>query len=89
MAIIENDLEELCIDWLKDNSYEYVHSDEISYDGANQERAKFSEVVLKPRLIKSITDLNPNIASEYISKAVEKLANYRSQSIVDLSLIHI
>ena len=35
MAIIENDLEEICIDWLKDNSYEYIHSDEISYDGAN------------------------------------------------------
>lgn len=83
MAIIENDLEEICIDWLKDSGYEYFHNDEISYDGASQERSKFSEVVLKSRLLKSITDLNPNIASEYTLKAVDKLANYRSQSVVD------
>ena len=83
MGIIENDLEEICIDWLKDSGYEYFHSDELSYDGAYQERVKFSEVVLKPRLLKSITDLNPNVDNENVLKAVDKLANYRSQSIVD------
>ncbi len=83
MAIVENDLEEICIDWLIDNRYEYFHSDEISYDGANQERAKFSEVVLKNRLLNSISELNENISQTDILKAVDKLANYRSQSIVD------
>lgn len=83
MAIIENDLEEICVDWLESQGYQYLHGDEISNEGAYQEREKFSEVVLKPRLTAAIEKLNPNANPEDLKQAVTKLVNYRSQSIVD------
>ncbi|WP_419637386.1 type I restriction endonuclease, partial [Thiolapillus sp.] len=46
-------------------------------------RRKYLEVVLRPRLHEALDRLNPSLPSSALEEAVQKIASYGSQSLVD------
>lgn len=79
----ENDLEDLCFEWLDDMGYECILGEKISPGAQQEEREHYSDVVLKERLRTALNDLNPDSPVSEINQAHDKLCAYSSQSIVD------
>src|SRR6185312_3763850 len=79
----EDHLESACLDWLRELGWSCVHGDEVSPGGAQNARVRYSDVVLVPRLRKAAQRLNPELAAAEIDEAVDKLAGYGAQSLVD------
>jgi len=70
----ENNLaEEPVIEWLKEMGYDYEFGPDLAPGGSLQERNSFREVVLIPRLKRSIKRLNPELCDEAIDEAVLKI----------------
>lgn len=79
----ENHLEELCFDWLAELGYECLMGDEVSLGGSEEDRARYSEVVLASRLQSALKRFNPAASSSELSEAFNKLAGYASQSLIE------
>ncbi|HEX5353670.1 MAG TPA: type I restriction endonuclease subunit R [Rhodanobacteraceae bacterium] len=79
----EDHLESACLDWLRELGWTCVHGDDVSPGGAQGARARYSDVVLAPRLREAVQRLNPGLAASEIDEAVDKLAGYGAQSLVD------
>lgn len=79
----ENDLEDLCFDWLSEMGFECIGGDQVSPGGPNAEREHFSDVVLSHRLRDTLERLNPDIPMDEIEQAHHRLSTYSSQSIID------
>lgn len=79
----ENHLEELCFDWLAELGYECLLGDEVSPNGAEEDRARYSDVVLGSRLQSALKRFNPTASARELSEAFNKIAGYASQSLVD------
>ncbi|WP_419627961.1 type I restriction endonuclease, partial [Thiolapillus sp.] len=79
----ENDLETACLNWLSDLDYECLTGDDVSAGGSHGARRKYLEVVLRPRLHEALDRLNPSLPSSALEEAVQKIASYGSQSLVD------
>lgn len=73
MAVISEDhIEQIIIQEFIDLGYSYVNGADISPEGTSQER-DYNEVVLKNRLITSISKINPNVPYEAKEEAVKKV----------------
>lgn len=79
----ENHLEDACFDWLSDLGYEVIMGDEVSPGGANQERERYSEVVLSERLRSALVRFNPTCSMSEINDAFNKISGFSSQSIIE------
>lgn len=79
----ENHLEDLCFDWLAELGYECLLGDEVSPNGAEEDRARYSDVVLGSRLQSALKRFNPTASATELSEAFNKIAGYASQSLVD------
>lgn len=79
----ENDLEDLCFEWLDDIGIECVLGEQLSPGSDNAEREHYSDVVLRLRLHDALTRLNANSPTAEIEEAHAKLCAYASQSTVD------
>lgn len=79
----ENHLEVACLDWLVSLGWTCLHADEVSPGREQEARARYSDVVLTPRLRVAIERLNPELTSSEIDEGVNRLAMYGAQSIVD------
>mgnify|MGYP000352285634 CR=1 FL=1 len=79
----ENHLEDACLEWLAAHGYDCLHGDDVSLGGAQEARAKFSEVVLTPRLRPAVARLNPSLSAAEVDDAVSRLATYSNQSVID------
>lgn len=79
----ENHLEDLCLDWLAELGYECLLGDEVSPNGAEEDRARYSDVVLGSRLQSALKRFNPTASARELSEAFNKIAGYASQSLVD------
>lgn len=67
----ENNLaEQPVIDWLKELGYDYEFGPDLAPGGSLQERNSFRDVVLVPRLKRSIKRLNPELHDEAIDETV-------------------
>lgn len=60
-----------------------MHGDDVSPGGTQYARARYSDVVLAPRLREAVQRLNPRLTAAEIDEAVDKLAGYGAQSLVD------
>lgn len=80
--IAESDYEELLIDLLSDEGYEYVSGPDISPDGVRPERKEYQEVILKDRLICKMQEINPKIDSDTLIEAYKKILSVQSNSII-------
>lgn len=79
----EDHLESACLEWLEELGWTNAHGDDVSPGGMQEARARYSEVVLSPRLRQAAVRLNPALMAAEIDEAVDKLAGYSAQSLVD------
>jgi len=88
--MIENDLEYLAIDLLKELGYQYVHGLDIAPDGeavsnffSNEyKREDYSEVLLRGFLHECLSRINPNVPDEALRDAIRKLSNISTDNLV-------
>jgi type I restriction enzyme R subunit len=59
--INENQLEQLCLSWFKENGYQTVTGKQISPEGDSPERDNYSQVILHDRLVSQLKIINPQI----------------------------
>ena len=83
MAITEDDLEQLCIVWMQELGYTYLHGDTIAPSSPTPERKKYAETILKGRLESALRKFNPSLPDTSILEAVRYVANYASTSLVE------
>lgn len=66
----EEQLENLCLEWFRNNGWEIANGTEYSPDTENSERTDYHEVVLKKTLYSSIEKLNPHLPAYAVEQAV-------------------
>lgn len=79
----ENDLEDVCLDWLSALGWTRALGETLAPGGADSARERWSDVVLAPRLRDAIVRLNPSLASSEVDAAVAHVSGYGAQSLVD------
>ncbi len=65
--------EQPIIDWLKELGYDYEFGPDLAPGGSLQERNSFRDIVLIPRLKRSLLRLNPELSDSAIDEAVSKI----------------
>lgn len=79
----ENTLtEQPVIDWLKGLGYDYEFGPDLAPGGALQERNSFQEVLLLPRLKRSLKRLNPDLPDKALDEAIAELKSVGHPSLV-------
>lgn len=82
MKFNENSLaEQPVIEWLKEMGYDYEFGPDLAPGGSLQERNSFRDVVLVPRLKRSLARLNPELSDLAIDKAVSKIRGVEHPSL--------
>jgi len=79
----ENHLEDACLEWLAALGWTCVHGDAVSPGAEPEARVRYSDVVLAPRLRGAIARLNSGLSPVEIDEALNKVAMYGAQSVVD------
>ncbi|HBV76928.1 MULTISPECIES: type I restriction endonuclease subunit R [Vibrio] len=76
MKITEDQLEQLCLDWFKEQNYTYLNGYDIAPDGISPERDDYHQVVLKQRLQKQLAILNPNLPEECLVEVANTVSTH-------------
>ena len=66
----EDELEQLCLDWFRDNSWDVAYGPDIAHDSDNPERSDYHEVVLKRYLHEALVRINPHLPESAIEQAI-------------------
>jgi type I restriction enzyme R subunit len=66
----EDKLEQLCLDWFRNNSWDVAYGPNIAPDSNASERSDYHEVVLKRYLHESLLRINPHIPENAIEQAI-------------------
>lgn len=74
----EDQLESLCIDWLKELGWGYRLGYEIAPDSDNPMRKNYQEVVLEEKLLESLEKINPSIPKDILEEVARRVS--RSES---------
>lgn len=83
MHLNENTLtEQPLIDWLKKLGYDHEFGPDLAPGGALQERNSFREVLLLPRLQRSLRRLNSTLPDSAIEDAVAQLVGFEHPNLV-------
>ena len=76
----ENSLaEQPVLDWLKGLGYDVEFGPDLAPGGAFQERDDFRSVLLKPRLLRALKRLNPNMPDAALEEGVKELERMASK----------
>ncbi|MGL1930253.1 MAG: type I restriction endonuclease subunit R [Desulfotalea sp.] len=67
--ITEDQLEQQCLDWFKEQGYQYVNGYDIAPDGDSPEREDYHQVVLKQRLYNQLAIINPDLPADALTLA--------------------
>jgi type I restriction enzyme R subunit len=79
----ENTLaEQPALDWLKELGYDYEWGPDLAPGGSLQERDSFQQVILVPRLKRSLRRLNTDISERELDLAVAKIAKYEHPNLI-------
>ena len=65
--ITESDIEELVIELLEEQGWDYVYGPDIAPEGESEERESFEDVVLWSRLESAIRKNNPQISDDGVN----------------------
>ncbi|MCX6937291.1 MAG: type I restriction endonuclease subunit R [Verrucomicrobia bacterium] len=71
--ITEDQLEQQCLGWFRENGWQTVFGPDIAHDGAAPERASYREVVLVLRFTRALARLNPGVPAAVLDEAVQRL----------------
>ncbi len=79
----ENNIEEILIDLLKAQGYEYFHGSEIAPYSENAQRENFSEVILSEQFKKSLKKINPEVPESARVEAYNKVFNLGTNDLME------
>ena len=71
--LTEEQIENLAIELLQNQGFDYCHGKDIAPDSDNPLRGNFDEVILKPILQDAISRLNPNIPNSAKDDALNQV----------------
>jgi len=80
--ITEDQLEELCLEWFREQNYDVIYGPDIAPDSANAERKDYSEVVLRDRLESALQRLNKDIPPSAIDDAIHQILKPQHPSLI-------
>jgi type I restriction enzyme R subunit len=66
----EQQLEDLCLGWFQETGWRFAHGPDIAPDSSAPERADYRQVVLRERLLNTLTRINPHIPLSALEHAV-------------------
>lgn len=66
----EDQLEQLCLDWFRDNKWEVEYGPDIAPDSDKPERRDYHEIILKRYLQESLEKINPHLPFNAIEQAI-------------------
>lgn len=66
----EDQLEQYCLEWFRDNSWEVEYGPDIAPDSNRPERRDYHEVILKRYLQESLEKINPHLPFNAIEQAI-------------------
>ena len=69
----EQQLEELCLGWFQEAGWRLAHGPDIAPDSSAPERTDFRQVVLRERLLTSLSRLNPHMPAAALEQAAHAL----------------
>ncbi len=67
--INEDQLEQLCLEWFRENSYGYAYGPDIAPDGKIPEREDYRQSVLIGRLLTALKKINPHLPFATLEEA--------------------
>jgi type I restriction enzyme R subunit len=76
--ITESAIEELAIDLLEKQSYQYIYAPDIAPDSETPERNSFEDVLLVERLKKAVGRINPTIPADAREDAIKQILRLNS-----------
>jgi type I restriction enzyme, R subunit len=80
--IVEQDVEDACIEWLEELGYDYVYGPEISPDGEHSERKNYSDIILIERLRSALERIN-KLPKTAIDDAIKKIIYPDTPNLID------
>lgn len=80
--IVENDIELLAIQQLKNLGYNYIYAPNIAFDGDIPERSSYEEIILVNRLQNSISKVNRNVPSHVQEQALKEVLRIKSPEVL-------
>ena len=81
--ITEIQLEKTTLGWFESLGWQTAFGPDISPGGSTCERQEYGQVILIERLQAALENINPNIPSEAIDEAVQKVTRTESPSLVE------
>ncbi|MCM8872148.1 MAG: type I restriction endonuclease subunit R [Paludibacteraceae bacterium] len=80
--LLESDIEQMLIELLKANGYQYLYGPDIAPDGETPMRASFDEVVLRDKLEAAVRKLNPSLPYSVQDEAVKTVLRISSPDVL-------
>lgn len=71
--INEQQLEDMAIGWFQEAGWQSVHGPNIAFDGDSAEREDYRQVILKDRLLRALSRINPHIPLVGLEQAIHEL----------------
>ena len=81
-SITENSIEELAIELLEKQGYEYIYAPSIAPDSDTPERQSFEDVVLIERLQTAVGRINPSIPADTREDAIKQVLRLNSPELI-------
>lgn len=81
--ITEDQLEQLCLKWFRENGYGYVYGPDIAHDGGMPERTDYRQVVLTGRLLSAMQKINPQIPPAVLEDAAIAITKPESPVLIN------
>jgi len=78
----EDQLEQLCLDWFRDNKWEVEYGPDIAPDSDKPERRDYHEIILKSHLQKSLEKINPHLPFNAIEQAIALVLKSESLDLI-------
>lgn len=80
--ITENEIELLAIELLEKLGYRYIYAPEIAPDSESPMRSSFEEVILREKLLSSLTAINPTLDYPLIEDALKQIERIHSTELL-------
>lgn len=78
----EEQLEELCLDWFRDNGWEVLHGPDIAPDGKDPKRKDLAQVILIEELQRTFERINPHLPTDCFEQVLSTLTKHESLDLI-------
>ena len=79
----ESHVEDAALEWLAQLGYEVLHGPDISPEGQTPQRISYDQVLLTPRLGKTLKRLNPHLPAETLEEVLRKVQQTETPSLIE------